>query len=233
MNKYLVSIISVTYRPGSSFLKTVKSILALKSKQVEFIVIDGGSGPEFLSMMEPYQSEIETFVSENDNGIYDAMNKGWDRAQGKYLLFINDGDELLWLPVSDLQNSSAQVVLGSVMLSGDNLMKPVNSQNISLRNTWPHQGTFYSRNLPHRYATEYKVFSDFDLNLKLKNGGIPIEVIRDSRPIAFHETNGISHQKESLPEFYRIITKHHGRLAAGCAFLNFKIMGLKARILPT
>lgn len=233
MNKYLVSIISVTFRPGSSFLKTVKSILALKTKEVEFIIVDGGSGPEFLSMMEPYQPEIDTIISEKDNGIYDAMNKGWDRAQGKYLLFINDGDELLWLPVSELQNSTAQVLLGSVLLTGENLMKPVNSKKIALRNTWPHQGTFYSRNLPFRYATEYKVFSDFDLNLKLKKGGNPIQVLHDSRPIAFHETNGISHQRESLPEFYSIVTKHHGRFAAVRAFLNFKLMGLKARILPT
>jgi glycosyltransferase involved in cell wall biosynthesis len=142
MSEYLLSIISVTYRPGPSFLKTVKSILSLKTRKIEYIVIDGGSGAEFIDMLEPFRTEIETFISEKDDGIYDAMNKGWDRARGKYLLFVNDGDELLNLPLSELENSKADVLLGSVLLSRAQIMKPRNDMVMALRNTWPHQGTF-------------------------------------------------------------------------------------------
>jgi len=230
MSEILLSIISVTYNPGSSFLKTLESIISLKTSKVEFILVDGGSGPEFANMLKPYLSEIQTFISEKDDGIYYAMNKGWELAKGKYLLFINDGDELLEIPFHELKKSNAGVLLGPVLLSGQRLIKPQNSTNLALRNTWPHQGTFYARTLPFRYSSEYKIFSDFDLNQKLKKAGVEIDFLDPLKPIAFHDTNGVSHKKDSLPELYQLISKNHGLFAVGCAYINFKFLGLKSRL---
>ena len=230
MNEITVSIISVTYRPGVSFLKTLGSIMALKSKEIEFILIDGGSGPEFTDLIAPFLPDINTFISEKDGGIYEAMNKGWNLAKGKFLLFINDGDELLDLPLETLKKSLADVLLGSVILTGNELFKPENSFTLKIRNTWPHQGTFYSRNLPFRYCTDYKIFADFDLNQKLNKSGIQIELLDPLKPIAFHDTRGISHQKSSLPEFYSILSKNQGTWAVWAAFIHFKWMGLKTRL---
>ena len=90
-----LSIITVCYNCTSSIEKTVKSILAQKEDSVQYIVIDGASSDGTLDVLKQYSNKIDILVSEPDEGIYDAMNKGIGLAEGKYLLFINAGDILL------------------------------------------------------------------------------------------------------------------------------------------
>lgn len=86
-----LSIITVCLNNYLGLVETVKSIESQTSKEFEFIVIDGGSKDGSLAYLESL-GIIDVFVSEKDNGIYDAMNKGSLLAKGRYLIFMNAGD---------------------------------------------------------------------------------------------------------------------------------------------
>ena len=71
---------------------TIKSVVNQTYKEIEFIVIDGGSTDGSLAIIEENLNKIDFFTSKPDNGVYDAMNKGWKKATGQYCVFLNSGD---------------------------------------------------------------------------------------------------------------------------------------------
>lgn len=87
----LLSIITVCLN-DEQLERTCESIVSQSNQNFEWIVIDGGSNQETLAIFEKYRSRIDCFVSEPDNGIYDAMNKGVALARGVWLNFMNAGD---------------------------------------------------------------------------------------------------------------------------------------------
>lgn len=72
--------------------KTCNSVIKQNFNAYEWIVIDGGSGPETMKLWDAYKAQLHYFVSEPDGGIYAAMNKGIAQARGEYLIFMNGGD---------------------------------------------------------------------------------------------------------------------------------------------
>lgn len=86
-----VSIITICYNEPN-LEKTCESIVNQTYQDFEWIVVDGGSNQETLAVFEKYKHRIDTFISEKDNGRYDAMNKGIRLAKGEYLQFLNAGD---------------------------------------------------------------------------------------------------------------------------------------------
>ena len=88
----LVSIITINYNNKEGLRKTVESVIHQNFNSFEFIVIDGGSTVGSFEVIQEYKKYIDYWVSESDNGIYNAMNKGIAKAQGKYCNFMNSGD---------------------------------------------------------------------------------------------------------------------------------------------
>lgn len=84
------SVITITYNNITGLKKTHQSLMGQSCKEYEWIVIDGDSQDGTKDYLESI-SELH-FISERDSGIYDAMNKGIDRAKGKYIVFMNAGD---------------------------------------------------------------------------------------------------------------------------------------------
>lgn len=76
--------------------KTCESIVEQTYKNYEWIVIDGGSEQNVRSILEKYKQSMDYFVSENDDGIYDAMNKGISKSTGDYIIFMNGGDYFIY-----------------------------------------------------------------------------------------------------------------------------------------
>jgi len=89
-----ISIITINYNNGFGLERTIKSTINQDYLNFEYIIIDGDSEDDSKKILEKYQSKIDYFISEPDNGIYNAMNKGINISTGKYLLFLNSGDEL-------------------------------------------------------------------------------------------------------------------------------------------
>lgn len=89
-----LSIITINYNNCNGLLTTIKSVVQQSVKDFEFIIIDGGSTDGSVPILNQYNNEIDYWVSEPDNGIYHAMNKGVRIAHCEFCLFLNSGD---WL----------------------------------------------------------------------------------------------------------------------------------------
>ncbi|RZK45098.1 MAG: glycosyltransferase [Hymenobacter sp.] len=89
-----LSIITISYNNEADLEQTIKSVLEQTWSAFEYIIIDGGSTDKSAEIIEGYQSKLTYWVSEPDQGIYHAMNKGISRATGEYLLMLNAGDFL-------------------------------------------------------------------------------------------------------------------------------------------
>lgn len=92
--KPLLSIITVNLNDVEGLKKTMTSVFEQTFKEFEYIVIDGGSTDGSKEYIESQRDKIDTWISEKDSGIYNAMNKGIKVANGEYLLFLNSGDFL-------------------------------------------------------------------------------------------------------------------------------------------
>ena len=93
-DKPLVSIITVVLNGEEHLNKTLNSVINQTYENLEYIVVDGGSTDGTIDNIKKYEDKIDYWVSEKDNGIYDAMNKGIDLATGEWINFMNVGDEL-------------------------------------------------------------------------------------------------------------------------------------------
>ena len=90
----LLTIITVNLNNYIGLSKTVESVIGQTFKDFEFIVIDGGSNDGSIEVIKKFARNINYWISESDKGIYNAMNKGIQKAQGQYSLFLNSGDSL-------------------------------------------------------------------------------------------------------------------------------------------
>ena len=90
--KPLVTIVTVVFNAENTISETIKSVLSQTYDNIQYIVIDGGSNDGTLMEINKYLNNIDIFISEKDNGIFDAMNKGLILATGSYINFMNSGD---------------------------------------------------------------------------------------------------------------------------------------------
>lgn len=89
-----LSIVTINYNNKVGLQKTIDSVICQTWKDYEWIIIDGGSTDGSKALIEQYQQNFAYWCSEPDKGIYHAMNKGIQKAKGKYLQFLNSGDTL-------------------------------------------------------------------------------------------------------------------------------------------
>lgn len=173
MNK-LLSIITINYNNADGLLRTVESVLSQTEKDFEYIVIDGGSTDASKDILRKHETSFSYCISEKDAGIYNAMNKGWRKASGKYCLFLNSGDYLYDKNVIEkaihvLENSKQEVVYGDL-----NIFDNTNSiirrfgEPVSLYYFYydflPHPASFIQRALLEQlngYRENYRVISDW------------------------------------------------------------------------
>jgi len=90
--KPLISIITVVLNNKKTLEETIQSVLSQTYKNFEYIVIDGGSTDGTLDIIKKYENKIDYWISEKDNGLYDAFNKGYSLARGEYIGIINSDD---------------------------------------------------------------------------------------------------------------------------------------------
>ncbi|CAM4183830.1 glycosyltransferase [Cytophagaceae bacterium 50C-KIRBA] len=101
MNSPKVSIITVCYQSAATLRQTIESVLAQDYPNLEYWVIDGGSKDDSLSILKDYEGRIY-YISEKDQGIYDAMNKGLARVSGDIIGMIGSDD---FYPANDIISS--------------------------------------------------------------------------------------------------------------------------------
>lgn len=168
-----ISIITVVFNGEKYLEETIKSVTNQNYDNVEYIIIDGGSTDGTLDIIKKYEDKIDYWVSEKDNGIYDAMNKGIDLANGEYLLFLNAGDTFSSSNVlNDVVNSIEKLdIVPSIIYGGANVytengkflskLKPLdlNKKNLNMFSTRTvcHQAIFVHKNSIRKYSDKYRL----------------------------------------------------------------------------
>lgn len=146
-----ISIITINYNNKFGLKKTIDSILCQTDQNFEFIIIDGDSTDGSKNLFREVTIKRKIIVSEPDNGIFNAMNKGVKLAHGEYILFLNSGDSLADKSVirdinsSELLNQSIDIVTGDTICEKDG----------KFDHLWPAPdfvtiNTFYSGSLCHQ-----------------------------------------------------------------------------------
>ena len=114
-----LSIITITYNSAETLENTIQSVISQTYKNVEYIIVDGGSKDDTLKIIEKYKTQIHQFISEKDNGLYDALNKGIKLATGDVIGIIHSDDfythdNVLGNVMHQLQNSHTQALYANL-----------------------------------------------------------------------------------------------------------------------
>jgi|GEM_PF-1800295 len=227
--KPLISIVTVVYNSRDSIELTMQSILDKKTQNCEYLVIDGNSNDGTSEIIQKYLSQI-SYIKESDQGIYDAMNKGILNAKGDYIIFINCGDILLELPEDTINKYfGLSLICFPVKLSTGSTFYPKFGKWLKIKNTLPHQGCFYKRSIYLNFNLKYRIFSDFALNQDFYRRGEKVLTLNEPT-VAFHDVNGISHNKKYAKEIFSVVKDNFGGFYMCLSFLYFKLHGLKSRL---
>lgn len=191
-----VSIITVCRNAQDTIEETINSVLSQTYPNIEYIVIDGNSTDNTVSVVEKYKKRLACFISEPDNGMYDAMNKGIKVAKGDILYFLNT-DDVLYHPsaisniVKHFSEDNFDFLYCDILMfdkdTGQCHIKKHNRVNKTFlyTNAIPQQAVLYRRRAFEKcgnFSTEYKIVSDRDWllkaflrhKLKSKYVGIPV-----------------------------------------------------------
>lgn len=201
-----LSIITVTYNNKTGLLRTAKSVAAQVFQDFEWLVVDGGSIDGSQDIIAEYAPVIAWSISEPDNGIYDAMNKGLIKAQGDYVQFLNAGDFFLDQNVLAAVFSDkrlADVNFGDQWcVSGESLVeKRRYPQTIDLPFLFNaplgHQATFIKTVLAktHPYRTAFSISADRAFFLELYLSGASFHYL--GFPVVYFDINGIGSREET------------------------------------
>ncbi len=189
----LITIITVVLNDEKNIEKTIKSVVDQDYKNIQYIVIDGDSNDNSVSIINNYSKRIDTFISEPDKGIYDAFNKGLSYAKGDLIGFVNSGDLLTAKSLSYLnyyynKYRNADFFFGSVKKHWGTLY---GYKRWKIFFTWgfysSHSTGFFIKkeaaNILGNYNLKYKYSSDYDYFYRM---------------IVHHKMKGIASKKDEL-----------------------------------
>ena len=206
-----LTIITINLNNKDGLRKTIKSVVVQTTHEFEYIVIDGGSTDGSVEVIKEYEEYIDYWVSEPDKGIYNAMNKGVQKAHGEFCQFLNSGDWLYsnivvecMLPYFDLDRD---IWIGNITLIKDNKIVKCHTnapKELTLCRLidyhLPHQAIFIKTGLliDISYNESLKMVSDWEffINAYLsdaKFGRIPFD-------IAYFNLEGISSTRDIREE---------------------------------
>lgn len=222
-----LSIITITYNAGEFLERTLKSIVSQTDQDFEYLLIDGGSKDDTLAIAEGYRGWIDVWISEPDRGLYDAMNKGQERARGEYVWFMNAGDEIaetraveklkkvmemapdvIYSDTWIVDNAGTQLGLRSV-LTPHKIPETLSWEKYRRGMLICHQAFIARKALAPTYL-EDNLSADIDWEIEcLKRAS---RVLPYPGILARYLTGGVSHRQKwrSWKDRYRVLKKHFG-----------------------
>ena len=179
-----ISIITVSFNSAKTIKETIESILIQDYNNIEYIIIDGGSSDETINIVKSYSEKISYFISEKDNGIYDAMNKGIKVATGDIVGILNSDDFypnsfVLSNVAKTFKKYNCDAVYGDLVYVNKKDTTQIkrywqagNYNTSKIKNGWmlPHPTFFVKKVMYNRYGlynTDLKSAADYEMILKL------------------------------------------------------------------
>jgi glycosyltransferase involved in cell wall biosynthesis len=195
----LITVITVNYNNAEALEQTIQSVIA-QTYQVEYIVVDGASTDGSIDVIKKYESKITEWFSEKDTGIYNAMNKGVERASGEWICFLNCGDvfvdtQTVQRMVDNIQSSGMDIIYGNILVEqpDETLKERVAREPCNIhRMHFCHQSAFVRAYLFNVFPFDekYKMSADFKFFK---------ECYYDDRkfahvnfPVVIYDTSGVS-----------------------------------------
>lgn len=224
------SIITITYNAASVIKPTLDSVISQTYTNYEYILVDGGSKDDTVAIAKASGIKFAHIVSERDNGIYDAMNKGIALVTGDYLCFLNAGDafyapdtlqtivdaiaEEKELP-DVLYGETAEVDKNRNFVRMRRLQAPKELHWKSFKNGMLvcHQAFYARREIAPLYNLKYRLSADVDWCIKVMKQAK--KMINVNAIVVNYLQNGLSLQyhRKSLMERFIIMSKHYGLLS--------------------
>ncbi|MCX7068117.1 MAG: glycosyltransferase family 2 protein [Methylococcales bacterium] len=230
----LITVITVVFNGESYLEKTILSVITQSYNNIEYIIIDGGSTDNSINIISRYGNQIDYWISENDTGIYDAMNKGVKFSnQSSYLYFLNSGDYIfdsdVLIRLSKLFDGK-NIVFGGIQYDTGEIVKSSLSINRYLHNTIHHQSVFYpSQIIKHiGFDSSYKIMADYKLNIQIYNTH-NYRYISENSIIALCTENGLSRSNFNVAKTeinkvqYQMFGEIFGRILAKIFNIKFFI----------
>ncbi len=207
--KPLISVITISYNAEREIGKTIESVLAQNFTDYEYVFVDGASKDGTVAVIESYRERFEAagvhyrVTSEPDKGIYDAMNKSVDRAEGEWLVMMNAGD--CFADANVLRDMFAGKKYDADIVYGDTIQVESCKGVVYRRETaaapadtigngmpFCHQSVFVRGAVMKEYGfdTSYKISADYDLFLRCYKDGKKFAHVR--RVVSVFDCSGVS-----------------------------------------
>jgi glycosyltransferase involved in cell wall biosynthesis len=250
MQAPVFSIITVTYNAEKTLERTLKSVAAQTYPHIEYIIIDGASTDNTLSIIKNFQRPAFNFqlVSEPDNGLYDAMNKGLQHATGDYVWFLNAGDTLH--DNATVEKVSQQIVQAETppdVIYGETDIVDGEGKFIARRRlkapstlTWKsfkmgmlvcHQSFIAKRELAPLFDVRYRFSADFDWCIRCLKASQNICNAHLTLSRYLNEGMTTANRNVSLKERFSIMVRYYGWLPTAARHLWFAVRFYYAKLL--
>lgn len=219
--KPFLSIITINLNNYIGLKKTVQSVINQNFTDYEYIVIDGASTDRSIDIIESYRKDIDVIISEQDSGIYNAMNKGIKNASGAFLLFLNSGD--IFVSNTAVENFvnhkdfKGDIIYGDYKFENGEKIYPNNlTPFYFIRTSLPHQSTFFKKTVFNKiglYDESLMISSDRAFYIKcFLSNQFKFQHIRYS--LTLFDVKGVSnnakHEAQKLKEDQYIFEKYYG-----------------------
>lgn len=175
----LVTVITAVFNGATTIRQCIESVLTQDYPNIEHIVIDGGSTDATIDVLREYDRRIALWISEPDNGVYDAWNKALLEARGEWICFLGADDEFLPGAIAEYMEFASQVPEAEYLASKGKVVyssgyeeiygRPWTWKKFSRRMYALHVGSMHKRSLFERYGrfdTSYRLTGDYEFLLR-------------------------------------------------------------------
>lgn len=234
-----ISIITICYNAASTISRTLRSVSAQTYPNIQYLIIDGASKDNTLELVRELAPEAEVY-SERDKGIYDAMNKGLDRATGDYVWYVNAGDALASpTTVEDLVRATCTSDSLPDVLYGDTRLIDAEGHDLGLRRLRPphqldwrsfrsgmlvcHQAFVAKRTISPHYDLRYRFSADVDWCIRVLKEAKTTAFYPEPIALYLNEGTTTANHRASLIERFHVMRHHYGLVTTVLQHLRFLV----------
>ena len=245
MSSPLISLITVTFNAEKLVADTLKSAIEQSYKNIELIVVDGGSSDKTLENVKQFSAQIGTLISEPDCGIYDAMNKGIKAAKGEWIYFLNAGDSFYNQHVLENIFSHSIDEYDLIYAKVKTKNEPTGINYITGKSTvfsdffsrYPicHQATFTRKSVFEKigfYTIQYKLAADTEWFARFFKTS-PTKAIFIDQIVAYYDIQGTTYHKrmDGYKEYLHFGFKHFPWYISLKNYCNYPLLWLKVKLI--
>ena len=192
----MLSIVTINKNNSKGLLRTINSLKKVQTRDFQWIFIDANSDDGSIEIANKFSTQADILISEPDNGIYDAMNKGVVLSNKKWIIFLNSGDELSE-NITTFESLDLNLE-ADLYLFGFKLNNKIRKPRPNIWRYWSlptsHQAIIYARELliKDKFNIKYKLAADFEHYLRINK--FPLKIIRKKITLIINEPYGSNSQ---------------------------------------